>query len=70
MIYVLCGALRLARFNVQNLVGGFLGVPITFSGGVLGLLSLLARDVPVAGFAAAEIVLSALMISKVRVKKF
>ncbi|MBX6395490.1 MAG: CDP-diacylglycerol--serine O-phosphatidyltransferase [Alicyclobacillaceae bacterium] len=70
MIYVLCGALRLARFNVQNLVGGFLGVPITFSGGVLGLLSLLARDVPVAGFAAAEILLSVLMISKVRVKKF
>lgn len=70
MLYVLCGALRLARFNVQNAVGGFLGVPITFAGGVLGLLSLLARDVPMAGFAAAEILLSVLMVSKIRVKKF
>ncbi|MDI3256818.1 MAG: CDP-diacylglycerol--serine O-phosphatidyltransferase [Kyrpidia sp.] len=70
MIYVLCGALRLARFNVQNFKGGFLGVPITFAGGVLGLLSFVAKDVHAVGFAVAELVLSALMVSKIRIKKF
>ncbi|ADG06670.1 CDP-diacylglycerol/serine O-phosphatidyltransferase [Kyrpidia tusciae DSM 2912] len=70
IVYVLCGALRLARYNVQRFSGGFLGVPITFAGGVLGLLSFVSRDVHVLGFAAAEILLSALMVSKIPIKKF
>ncbi len=40
VIYVLCGAFRLARYNVTEFSGVFIGVPITLAGGILALMSL------------------------------
>ncbi|MGI6120331.1 MAG: CDP-diacylglycerol--serine O-phosphatidyltransferase [Desulfosporosinus sp.] len=37
-IFTLCGAIRLARFNMLNITTHFVGVPITFAGGLLALL--------------------------------
>lgn len=41
LIYPIAGAIRLARFNVQDDTTVFLGVPITLAGSVLTLLNLL-----------------------------
>lgn len=38
--YVLCGAFRLARYNVTEFSGVYIGVPITLAGGLLALISL------------------------------
>src|SRR5438445_417940 len=32
VLFVLCGILRLARFNVVNLAGEYIGMPITWNG--------------------------------------
>ncbi len=41
ILFVVCGALRLARFNILNISEYFLGIPITIAGLLLALLSLL-----------------------------
>jgi CDP-diacylglycerol--serine O-phosphatidyltransferase len=49
-IFPICGALRLARFNViAGVPGYFVGLPIPAAGGVLATLALFAKDIPVAG---------------------
>lgn len=40
IIYVVCGAYRLAKYNVSEFNGTFVGIPITISGFVLALYSL------------------------------
>ena len=42
--FALCGVLRLARFNVTHVVGGFQGLPIPAGG--LGLASIVIADIP------------------------
>ena len=37
VLFVLCGILRLARFNVVNLAGEYIGMPITWNGLLLPL---------------------------------
>lgn len=41
--FALCGAVRLARFNVLNITTHFVGVPITFAGGLMALLVLFIK---------------------------
>jgi CDP-diacylglycerol--serine O-phosphatidyltransferase len=69
MVFVLCGALRLARFNVQNITGYFVGIPITIAGSLVAMLVLLASSLP--GAASAVIVgfLGVLMVSKLKFPK-
>lgn len=46
-VFPICGALRLARFNVQQGVPGyFIGLPITAAGGVLATMALYSGMVP------------------------
>ena len=46
-VFPICGALRLARFNVQSGVPGyFIGLPITAAGGVLATMALYSNVVP------------------------
>lgn len=42
--FALCGVLRLARFNVTHVTGGFQGLPIPSAG--LGLASVVIADIP------------------------
>lgn len=71
IIFPMCGALRLARFNVQKGAPGyFIGLPIPAAGGVLATLSLFYRDISAPYFVVSMLLLSYLMISTVRYPNF
>lgn len=67
--FALCGAVRLARFNVLNITTHFLGVPITFAGGFMALMILFYRNLPWLVFPVALAVLAVLMVSTFKVPK-
>lgn len=70
-IFPICGALRLARFNVQAGVPGyFIGLPITAAGGVLATLALYHEFFPVGGLAFGMLLLAFLMVSRVKYPNF
>ncbi|MHB8918195.1 MAG: CDP-diacylglycerol--serine O-phosphatidyltransferase [Desulfocucumaceae bacterium] len=70
IIFVICGALRLARFNLMNVSGYFLGVPITIAGSLVALIVLAAGSVHVVVAALMVVILSGLMVSTIRLPKF
>ena len=70
-MFLVCGTLRLARFNVSGKKDGFEGIPIT-SGGFMVALFLLIKDVvPYFEyyFAALLVILSVLMVSTISYPK-
>ena len=69
MIFIMCGAYRLARFNSLDVKDYFVGLPITFAGGIVGLLALLFGRIGTAFWVVALLLLSLLMISVIKVKK-
>ncbi|MGQ9556787.1 MAG: CDP-diacylglycerol--serine O-phosphatidyltransferase [Desulfurispora sp.] len=74
LLFVLCGALRLARFNVLNIKTYFLGVPITIAGSLAALLALISLSPYVTlhlnMMLAFLLLLSWLMVSKIKIPKF
>jgi CDP-diacylglycerol--serine O-phosphatidyltransferase len=70
-IFPICGALRLARFNV---ISGnhdcFVGLPIPAAGGILSTLALFYADIPVFVLLICTILLSALMVSNIKYPNF
>jgi len=70
ILYIACGALRLARFNVLNIKDYFVGVPITLAGTVLAVVSFLAFSIPDYLILAVMVFLSILMVSNIKVRKF
>lgn len=70
-LFPICGALRLARFNViTSSVGYFIGLPIPAAGGVLATLALFKEDIPVSVLLASTLLLSFLMVSTIRYPNF
>ncbi|WP_134702163.1 CDP-diacylglycerol--serine O-phosphatidyltransferase [Ammoniphilus sp. YIM 78166] len=71
-IFPICGALRLARFNVQTggSPGYFVGLPITAAGGVLATLALYNNLFSPVYLSVAMLLLSYLMISKIKYPNF
>lgn len=70
-IFPICGALRLARFNVVDGVPGyFTGLPIPAAGGVLATLALFHDSIAVPYLIVAVLLLSYLMVSTVRYPNF
>jgi len=71
-VFPICGALRLARFNVEpGLPGFFIGLPITAAGGVLATMALYSEMTPSPLFhILGMLLLSYLMISRVRYPNF
>lgn len=67
--FALCGAVRLARFNVMNITTHFVGVPITFAGGFMSLLILFHKTLPWAIYPVAMALLAFLMVSTFKVAK-
>ncbi len=70
-LFVICGILRLARFNISTKKDGFEGIPIT-SGGFIAALFLLVRElVPYAEyvFVLLLIIVSILMVSTISYPK-
>src|SRR5699024_581659 len=69
IMYILCGAIRLARFNVKEFDGAFYGIPITAAGIIMTLSSFLIPYFSVLFFSILTSVLMLLMVSNVRVPK-
>lgn len=69
LIFIVCGAYRLARFNVLNISGYFVGVPITIAGCLLALGSLVIAYLPPIVILLIVLALSFLMISNIRIPK-
>ncbi len=71
-IFPICGALRLARFNVQTggNTGYFIGLPITAAGGALATLALYHNLFSPVYLLLAMLLLAYLMVSKVKYPNF
>ncbi|MBD2844751.1 CDP-diacylglycerol--serine O-phosphatidyltransferase [Paenibacillus sp. IB182496] len=70
-LFPICGALRLARFNViSGTPGYFIGLPIPAAGGVLSTLALFYEEIPVAVLLGSSLVLSFLMVSNIKYPNF
>lgn len=70
VLFLVCGALRLARFNISAPVKGFVGLPITAAGVILSLTSLLDDRVKPGVTLAVMALLSLLMISRIPFPSF
>ncbi|MDI6811931.1 MAG: CDP-diacylglycerol--serine O-phosphatidyltransferase [Desulfitobacteriaceae bacterium] len=68
-VFALCGAIRLARFNVLNISTYFVGVPITFAGGFMALLVFFNPFIPWIFYPVCLALLAFLMVSSFRVPK-
>ncbi|WP_026689155.1 CDP-diacylglycerol--serine O-phosphatidyltransferase [Alteribacter aurantiacus] len=69
IIFIACGAIRLARFNVTEQEGFFVGLPITAAGCILTVSHLLNDTIAAPAFMWITLALSVLMISTFRVRK-
>ncbi|WP_342552980.1 CDP-diacylglycerol--serine O-phosphatidyltransferase [Paenibacillus sp. FSL R7-0652] len=69
--FPICGAIRLARFNVRpGIPGYFTGLPIPAAGGVLATLSLFHKDIGPISMMIAALLLSYLMVSSLKYPNF
>jgi len=70
-IFPICGALRLARFNViEGIPGYFIGLPIPAAGVILSTLALFHQELSSYVLIPASLLLSFLMISRVKYPSF
>ena len=70
-VFPICGALRLARFNViEGVPGYFIGLPIPAAGVILCTLALFHQEMSSYILVGASLLLSYLMISKVKYPSF
>ncbi|MNI40574.1 Phosphatidylcholine synthase [compost metagenome] len=70
-VFPMCGALRLARFNVQKGIPGyFIGLPIPAAGGVLATIALFHKTITTPYFIVSILLLSYLMVSSVKYPNF
>lgn len=69
--FPICGAIRLARFNVRpGIPGYFTGLPIPAAGGVLATLTLFNKDIGPVSMMIATLLLSYLMVSSLKYPNF
>jgi CDP-diacylglycerol---serine O-phosphatidyltransferase len=70
-LFPICGALRLARFNViEGIPGYFIGMPIPAAGGILATLALFHNELNIYVLLSATVLLSLLMVSNVKYPNF
>lgn len=70
LVYIMCGAFRLARFNVLNIPDYFVGLPITLAGLLMALFSILAAALNAYLALLLVLFLSFLMVSTIKMPKF
>ncbi len=70
--FALCGAVRLARFNILNISTYFIGVPITAAGSLVALLVLVGNrtPVPLMVYPVIMSLLAVLMVSNIKIPKY
>lgn len=69
ILYMICGAYRLARFNISESNGYFTGLPITAAGCVLTISYLAYPYIPTYSFIFIIFILSIAMIANFKLKK-
>ncbi len=69
IVFALCGAVRLARFNVLNIKTYFIGLPITVAGPLVAVSVLLSNMLPLYFYPVFSFLLSYLMVSSIRMPK-
>ncbi len=69
ILYIVCGAFRLARFNVLNLSGAFMGIPITLAGAIVAVLSFFSASMSATLVLLVLLFLAVMMVSKIKVPK-
>lgn len=67
--YILCGAYRLARFNVLNIHDYFVGIPITLAGFIVALIYVSVPEISEALMMFIMALLAFLMVSKISIPK-
>lgn len=72
IVFALCGAVRLARFNVLNISNYFVGVPITAAGSLVALIVLVGTrvSIPLMFYPVVMLVLAYLMVSNFKIPKY
>jgi len=68
-IYIMCGAFRLARYNVVEFTGFYVGMPITIAGAILTVLFSFRNILPPSLYIIFILILSYLMVSRIAIKK-
>lgn len=70
-VFLFCGILRLAKYNIMNLKGAFQGMPITLNGVIIPLAYLLRNvlHIEIKFFPYIYLVLGILMVSSLKVKR-
>lgn len=72
--YPICGAFRLARYNVSSFDGVFTGIPITIAGSIIAVFALITfnrvETITMVLAIIFMIILSYLMVSNLQLKKF
>ena len=66
-VFLFCGILRLARYNIMNLKGAFQGMPITWNGILIPLAFFF--DIPIRFYPYIYLGLAVLMVSSIRIKR-
>jgi len=66
-VFLFCGILRLARYNIMNLKGAFQGMPITMNGIIIPLAYFL--DAPIKFYPYIYLILGILMVSSFRIRR-
>jgi CDP-diacylglycerol---serine O-phosphatidyltransferase len=69
IIFIVCGAIRLARFNITEFTGSFVGVPITVAGCLMAAGYLAINIFPGFFYMFLTIGLAILMISTISIEK-
>jgi len=69
LAFALCGAIRLARFNVLNISSYFVGVPITAAGSLVALTVLVGNRLPSLAYPIIMVLLAYLMVSNIKIPK-
>ncbi|HOB12298.1 MAG TPA: CDP-diacylglycerol--serine O-phosphatidyltransferase [Syntrophomonadaceae bacterium] len=69
LFYVVCGAYRLARFNISHHTDYFVGIPITLAGIITALLSWVGNGLPGGVMIGVLLLLGCLMVSTIKVPK-
>lgn len=69
-LFAVCGALRLARFNITRVKGYFIGVPITVAGPLLAAAAVWSSHLGAMVLAVLLLILAGLMVSTIRVPKW
>lgn len=69
LLFIICGALRLARFNVLNITEHFMGIPITLAGTIMVVVSIFTGYLSYPVIVTIMLLLAYLMISTIKVPK-